>query len=299
MSALPPEPTRRLKAIMFTDIKGYAAMMGTDEARTVRLIQEHRDIVRAVLPKHAGEEHETIGDAFVVLFDSVVNAVRCGMEIQAAMAARNEGKPTEEQVWLRIGIHLGDILVQADGIFGDGVNLAARVEAKANPGGICITEQVFLQIDGKVEAKVDALGKAELKHIKNPPRLYRIDVGGAKARSRSKPTWAAVGGLAVLGLAVVGWIVAGGSAERAPQPPPSAAPPLPVPAIAAPVVPPPPVVAAAPPPPTPTPTGTTVAPHEPARHDVPRAGAQPQPRPTPDRAKSRDEGRIKPAVVVD
>ena len=182
----PRDSSRRLKAIMFTDIKGYTSMMGTDEARTVTLVLEHRALVRECLAKFDGAEHETIGDAFVVLFNSVVNAVRCGAEIQNRLAARNAELPSEQQVWLRIGIHLGDIIVEDGGIYGDGVNLAARVEAKAEPGGICITEQVYLQIDGKVDFDVEPIGRPELKNIRSPPNLYRLSpnerAGSRRAR---------------------------------------------------------------------------------------------------------------------
>jgi class 3 adenylate cyclase len=217
--------TRRLKAIMFTDIKGYSAMMGADEQRTVKLVLEHREIVRECLKAHDGSEHETIGDAFVVLFDSVVNAVRCGTEIQQRLRERNAALPLEEQVWLRIGIHLGDIIVQGDGIYGDGVNVAARVQDKADPGGINITEQVYLQIDGKVDVAMEPLGKVELKNIRNPPSMYRLRLDGTAAAPspNRRVTWAVAAGVAVLGAAaLVAW--------RWPDAPPPEAPP----AVAAP-----------------------------------------------------------------
>ena len=211
---------RRLKAIMFTDIKGYSAMMGLDEDRTVKLVLEHRQIVRDCLAVHGGTEHETIGDAFVVLFDSVVNAVRCGADIQERLRLRNSGLPKEEQVWLRIGIHLGDIIVQGDGIYGDGVNVAARVQDKADPGGISITEQVYLQIDGKVDFSLEPMGKIELKNIRNPPNLYKVRMKGDGHVRRSPvllPVALALGVLLVaVGLAV--WLT------RTPAPEPVKAP---------------------------------------------------------------------------
>ena len=109
------EGRRHLKAIMFTDIKDYSAKMSRDERRTVELVLAHREIVRETLPAYQGEEHEIIGDAFVVLFDSVVNAVHCGVEIQRRLAAWNAERPPEEQVWIRIGIHLGDIIMRDGG----------------------------------------------------------------------------------------------------------------------------------------------------------------------------------------
>ena len=169
---------RQLKAIMFTDIKGFSAMMGEDEERTMRLVREHREIVRATLPDHSGHEHETIGDAFVVLFDSAVNAVQCAAEIQTKFRARNAELPEEEQVWIRIGIHVGDIILQDGDIYGDGVNIAARVEPQAEPGGICITQDVFLQVQKKVGLRAISIGKKELKNITEAPELYRILLEG-------------------------------------------------------------------------------------------------------------------------
>ncbi len=230
---------RRLKAIMFTDIKGYSAMMGQNEALTVKAVLEHREIVRECLSRHDGEEHETIGDAFVVLFDSVVNSVRCGADIQAHLAERNSKLPQAEQVWLRIGIHLGDIILQGDGIYGDGVNVAARVQDKAEPGGISITEQVFLQIDGKVDMPIEAQGKVELKNIRNPQSLYRLKLDGIKFAPHDpephKQPWWLVILLAVLALGGAStWYLVG---RPAPPPPASIATPATAPAPAAPTAP--------------------------------------------------------------
>lgn len=200
--------TRRLKAIMFTDIKGYSAMMGEDESLAVKLVLEHREIVRDCLTRYEGQEHETIGDAFVVLFDSVVNAVRCAAEIQQKLKTRNSGLPADQQVWLRIGVHLGDIIVQGDGIYGDGVNVAARVQDKAEPGGISITEQVFLQVDGKLDYAMEAVGRVELKNIKNPPHLYKLRMDGSKVPVPVRVHRMAVAGAAaavVILLALLVW----------------------------------------------------------------------------------------------
>ena len=165
---------RHLKAIMFTDIMDYTAMMSTNERRTMELLLEQREIVRSVLPEHRGFEHETIGDAFVVLFDSVVNALHCAVEIQRRLTTRNNTHPADKQVWIRIGIHLGDIIMKDGGIYGAGVNIAARVEPLAAPGGICITEQVRLQVEDKVDYSLESLGRPPLKGIGNPPPIYRV-----------------------------------------------------------------------------------------------------------------------------
>ena len=236
---------------MFTDIKGYSAMMGTDEALTVKLVLEHRQIVRDCLKIHDGEEHETIGDAFVVLFDSVINAVRCAAQIQQILATRNVGLPAAEQVVLRIGVHLGDIIVQGDGIYGDGVNVAARVQDKADPGGISITEPVFLQIDGKIDYPFEKMGKIELKNIRHPPSIYKVHLDGKPiAPKRRNPAPFIVASLAALVLLSVGaWFAMQPSpikrneptqvgATAAPQPEPAKVAPIaPMPTAPLPIVP--------------------------------------------------------------
>lgn len=183
------QEVRQLKAIMFTDMVGYSARMGEDEERTVRLLNEHRLIVREILPAHGGTEHETIGDAFVILFDSAVNAVQCAVQIQKALRDRNEGQPEPEQIWIRIGIHLGDIVLRGGDIFGDGVNIAARVEPMADPGGICITQDVYLQVQKRVGVRAVSIGMRELKNIENAPELYRILLGGDEDQAVSGDAW--------------------------------------------------------------------------------------------------------------
>jgi class 3 adenylate cyclase len=172
--------TRRLMAIMFTDIKGYTSMMGENESATVELLLEHREIVRASIPLHDGHEHETIGDAFVVLFESVVNAVRCAIDVQAKLAERNAPLPVDRQVWIRIGVHLGDIILRDGGIYGDAVNMSARVQDSGQPGGVCITEQVKMHIQGRVDVSMVSMGTLPLKGIRHPPELYRLDIPSAR-----------------------------------------------------------------------------------------------------------------------
>jgi class 3 adenylate cyclase len=170
---------RQLKAILFSDVKSFSAMMSQNEERTMRLIKEHREIVREVLPRHGGEEHGTAGDSFFVLFSSAVKAVQCAVEIQEAFHKRNKDKPAEEQIWIRIGIHIGDIIVdRSDGhVYGEGINIAARTEPQAEPGGICITQDVFQQVQRKIDLKVISIGRQEMKNIVDAPELFRIIVG--------------------------------------------------------------------------------------------------------------------------
>lgn len=196
--------TRRLQAIMFTDIVGFSRMMGEDEERTIRLVEEHRVIVRAALAPNQGREHQTIGDAFVVLFDSALNAVSCAVDIQRRLRERNAGKPESEHVVIRIGIHLDDIVFKDGQIYGDGVNLAARVEPQAEAGGICITEPVLAQVKGKVTFTFVPLGERALKNIARPPALYAVHVaggpkpgGGQKRQTSPSKAVVAVAGVAI------------------------------------------------------------------------------------------------------
>ena len=183
---------RLLKAIMFSDVKSFSAMMATNEERTVRLIKEHREIIRGVLPAYGGEEHGTAGDSFFVLFGSAVNAVQCAVEIQEKFHELNAPRPEEEQIWIRIGIHIGDIIVDKtdNRVYGDGINIAARTEPRAEPGGICITQDVFQQVENKLGLRAIRIGKQEMKNIVHAPELYRVILGGVatmKEDRRSPP----------------------------------------------------------------------------------------------------------------
>jgi class 3 adenylate cyclase len=182
---------RQLKAIMFSDVKSFSAMMAANEERTMRLIKEHREIVRGILARHGGEEHGTAGDSFFVLFASAVKAVQCAVEIQEAFHRRNAGRPAEEQIWIRIGIHIGDIIVDESDhhVYGEGINIAARTEPKAEPGGICITQDVFQQVRNKIDLKVISIGRQEMKNIVDAPELFKIIVGqvGESGAVEQKP----------------------------------------------------------------------------------------------------------------
>ena len=165
---------RQLKAIMFTDIKGFTSLMESDEKTAVELIKTQRNIVRKNVAKHGGEERETIGDAFLVIFDSAINAVKCAVDVQTDIWEFNQKREKEKQVWIRIGIHLGDIIVESGSIFGEGVNLAARVEPLAEAGGVCITQQVYDQVRHHITINVKKLSVHELKNVTDVPKLYHI-----------------------------------------------------------------------------------------------------------------------------
>jgi TolB-like protein/class 3 adenylate cyclase/Tfp pilus assembly protein PilF len=172
--ATEPQEQRKLAAIMFTDMVGYSALAQRDERLAVELLEEHRAFLRPAFLKHNGQEVKTIGDGFLVEFASAVAAVNCAVELQEALARRNLDAAAERQLQVRIGIHLGDVLRREDDIVGDGVNIAARIEPLADPGGIAITRQVFDQVYNKIPETLARIGKVEVKNISRPLDVYRI-----------------------------------------------------------------------------------------------------------------------------
>jgi TolB-like protein/class 3 adenylate cyclase len=168
------EEERKLVAIMFTDIAGYSAMMQKDEALTLELLQEHRKLLRPIFSKYGGREVETAGDSFFVEFTSALEAARCALEMQKGLFERNASAPTEKQIRIRIGLHVGDVVHLGRNVHGDKVNIAARIEPLAEPGGICITQQVYDQIHNQFEAPIMKLGRGELKNIREPMNIYKI-----------------------------------------------------------------------------------------------------------------------------
>jgi hypothetical protein len=159
---------------MMTDVSGFSRMMGTDEEKTVELIKEFHQRVRALVEQFEGRVVDTAGDSVFGEFDSVVNAVRCARRIQEEQAERNERHPPEERIDTRIGVHLGDVIVEDYRVYGDGVNIAARLEPIADPGGICISEAVYQQVRNKLDVPVEELGLRELKNIEHPIRVYKV-----------------------------------------------------------------------------------------------------------------------------
>jgi adenylate cyclase len=166
--------TRRLAAILAADIAGYSRLMGVDEAGTAQALREHRNIADPLVAEHGGRIVKTTGDGVLIEFGSVVAAVECALALQQLAAERNAGIADERRMEWRIGIHLGDVLVEGDDILGDGVNIAARLEGIAEPGGICISEDAFRQVRGKVAADFTDIGERVLKNIARPLHVYRI-----------------------------------------------------------------------------------------------------------------------------
>ncbi len=178
---------RRLSAIMFTDIVGYSALTQKNEALALELLDEHRKIVRPFFTKHDGREIKTAGDSFFAEFNSAVEATHCAIEIQTTLHERNKTVPQERQIFLRIGLHIGDVVYTDQDVYGDGVNIAARMEPLAKPGGICVSEDVARQIRNKVPYEVVKLGKEKLKNISMPMDVYCVVLPWLKADKKIKP----------------------------------------------------------------------------------------------------------------
>jgi TolB-like protein/class 3 adenylate cyclase len=168
---------RRLAAILAADVVGYSRLMGLDEVGTARTLREHRAVSDALVTKHGGRIVKTTGDGALIEFPSVVDAVECAVAVQAVMAERNDAVPHERRMHYRIGINLGDILIEGDDILGDGVNVAARLEGIAAPGGICISSSAYEQVVGKVAVEFADLGEQRLKNINRPVRVYAAKLG--------------------------------------------------------------------------------------------------------------------------
>jgi adenylate cyclase len=185
-----PENTkvfRRLAAILAADVAGYSALMGVDEARTVRDLKAHQAIVLPMIAEHGGRVIDTAGDGILAEFSSVVNAVECAVAIQRVMVLRNADFPLDRQMKFRIGVNLGDVIYDDARVYGDGVNVAARLESIAEPGGICVSGAVREQVQKKVQLTFVDLGEQSVKNISDPVRVYRINVGNSSATSSAKP----------------------------------------------------------------------------------------------------------------
>jgi class 3 adenylate cyclase len=167
---------RRLACNMFTDMVGYSALSQKDEALALELAYRHRNILRPFFDKHDGREIETAGDSFFVEFNSAVEAVNCATEIQQILHERNAVEPETRNIKIRIGIHIGDVVYMDNHVHGDGVNIAARLEPKAPPGGICISEDVARQIRNKTPYPLIKHGEETLKNISMHMEIFNIDL---------------------------------------------------------------------------------------------------------------------------
>ena len=171
--------TRKLAAILVSDVAGYSRLAGADEDRTLARLRTLRsDLIDPIISVHHGRVVKRTGDGSIVEFRSVVDAMRCAVEVQTAMIERNAGVPPEKRIEFRVGVHLGDVVEESDGdLMGEGVNIAARLEGIAKPGAICLSEDAYRQVKGRLELAVTDLGPTQLKNIAEPVRVYALEVG--------------------------------------------------------------------------------------------------------------------------
>ena len=183
--------TRKLAAILCSDVVGYSRLAGADEDRILARLRALRsDLIDPTIAVHHGRIVKRTGDGSIVEFRSVVDAVRCAIEVQTAMVERNAGVPEDRRIVFRIGIHIGDVVEESDGdLMGGGVNISARLEAMAQPGTICLSEQAYWQVKGRLDLAVTDLGPTQLKNIAEPVRAYTLEVGKP---AEAKPTPAAM-----------------------------------------------------------------------------------------------------------
>src|SRR5471030_703048 len=182
--------TRKLAAILASDVVGFSRLADADEDRILARLRALRsDLIDPTIAVHNGRVVKRTGDGSIVEFRSVVDAVRCAIEVQNAMVERNAGVPADRQIVFRIGIHLGDVVEENDGdLMGDGVNIAARLEGIAAPGAICLSEDAYRQVKGRLDLAVTDLGPTALKNIAEPVRAYSLQVGTpAVARPSTQP----------------------------------------------------------------------------------------------------------------
>ena len=215
--------TRKLAAILVADVVGYSRLAGADEDRTLARLRGLRsDLVDPAIAAHHGRIVKRTGDGSIIEFRSVVDAVRCAIEIQNGLIERNAGVPEDRRIEFRVGIHVGDVVEESDGdLMGDGVNIAARLEGIAKPGAICLSEDAYRQVSGRLEMEVTDLGPTQLKNIDRQIRAYSLQVGvPAKPKPAAEPVTPAAPapqkrrfGLAPVAatLAALAFVVAGGA----------------------------------------------------------------------------------------
>src|ERR1700686_4656145 len=176
---------RRLAAILAADVAEYSRLMGQDETGTLRRLRDHRrELIDPEIAEHKGRIVKTTGDGILIEFPSVVEDVACAVAVQRGMAERNVSAPEDQQIVFRIGVNLGDIIVEGDDIHGDGVNVAARLEGIDEPGGICISDSSYQQVRDKLTIDFEDMGEQQLKNIARPVRVYRVPIGRSAPRER-------------------------------------------------------------------------------------------------------------------
>src|SRR5216684_5933421 len=165
---------RKLTAILCADVFGYSRLMGDDEEATLRTLSSHRKLIDSLIEQYHGRFVNSAGDSVLAEFASVVNAVQCAVEIQTTLKAENANLLPERRMEFRIGVNLGDVMVDGEQIYGDGVNVAARLESLASPGGICISGKVHEHLGNRLALSYEDLGEQSVKNIAKPVRVFRV-----------------------------------------------------------------------------------------------------------------------------
>lgn len=208
---------RKLTTILETDVVGYSRLMAADEEAALATLRAYREVIDSLISKHNGRIFNTAGDAVLAEFGSAVEAVRCAVSIQEDLRVRNSELPEKSQMWFRIGINVGDVMIQEDDLFGDGVNVAARLEGLAEKGGICISGSTFDQVKNKLSIAFKDIGAQTVKNIPYPVPAYRLVPGQIAVERPNSPAairWAALatakrGWLAILGASVLAVLIGG------------------------------------------------------------------------------------------
>ena len=227
---------RKLTAILCADVYGYSRLMGQDEEATLRALSAHRKLIDSLIEQHRGKFVNAAGDSVLAEFVSVVNAVQCAVEIQNALKAENAEVPPEKRMQFRVGVNFGDVMVEGEQIYGDGVNVAARLESLAEPGGICISATVHEQIRDKLAFGYQDLGDQEVKNIARPVRVYRVlPEAEGPATGKTARRYLRGGVLSIVGLAIImGTIILAQHVSLKPPHTHASIPPPPTPALALP-----------------------------------------------------------------
>ncbi len=220
---LPKQPQRKLTTILAADVVGYSRMMGADEDGTYELLGKCRKIIDRNIEHHGGRIFNTAGDSVMAEFSSTVEAVRCAIEIQEEINAHNEGKPESRQMWFRIGLNVGDVIIEGDNLIGEGVNIASRMESIAPPSGICISGSVYELVRNKLSFTFEDMGRKSVKNIVEPIAAYglrptatpKIEAVTTKDRLKSRYAKKRIKRFLILGaIAFVLLVIAGKDKER-------------------------------------------------------------------------------------
>ena len=182
----PASEERKLVAIMITDIVSFTAMTQSDEDRALKMLDWHYGVLRSIFPKHGGREVKTVGDSFIVVFDSALEAFTCACEIQEYLHGYRYTAGEGWRMKLRVGIHLGDVVMKEGDIFGDAVNIASRVQPLADPVGICISQQVYDQVSNKTDYPIRGVLQARLKNVALPVGVYQVSMPWQRGKEKAE-----------------------------------------------------------------------------------------------------------------